>query len=396
MLESLQKLADDPILGLTAAFKLDQNPNKVDLGAGVYKDADGNTPVFAAVKKAERIWHEQETSKVYIAQPGFEDFNSRLIQLIFAEDHVAVKDDRLSSIMAPGGSGALRIGAEMLNRAQSGATLWVSDPTWGNHIPLLGSAGLTIKEYPYYDADTHDIRFAAMLDTLKQANKHDIVLLHGCCHNPTGVDLSNEQWDSVAELAQQQGFLPFVDTAYHGLGEGLDEDVYGVRLLAKTVAEMLVVYSCSKNFGLYRDRIGAVVILGANRESADAGASHITNIARQIYSMPPASGGAIVKTILQDAELYASWKQELDDMRERINSLRVLLADTLTEKGATSDFSFIKNQHGMFSFLGISKEQIRRLRDEYSIYLVGSSRINIAGVSPKNIDYLTDAIISVL
>jgi aspartate aminotransferase len=396
MLESLEKLAADPILGLTAAYNQDNNPNKVDLGAGVYKDVEGNTPIFAAVNQAERIWQEQETTKVYIAQPGFEDFNSQIIPHIFGQDHAAVKDERLSSIMAPGGSGALRIGAEMLNRAQPGATLWVSNPTWGNHIPLLGSTGLNIQEYPYYDADTHGLHFEAMLDTLKKANKNDIVLLHGCCHNPTGVDLSREQWDSIAELAQERGFLPFIDTAYHGLGEGLDEDVYGLRLLAESVDEMLVVYSCSKNFGLYRDRIGAVVIMGSNRDAAEAGASHITNIARQMYSLPPSHGGAIVKTILQDAELYKSWKQELDEMREGINGLRVLFADTLAEKNASTDFSFIKNQYGMFSFLGISKEQIQLLRDEYSIYLVGSSRINIAGVSPKNLDYLTDAIISVL
>lgn len=396
MLESLEKLAADPILGLTAAYNQDENPNKVDLGAGVYKDADGNTPVFAAVKKAERIWHGEETTKAYIAQPGFEDFNSHLMTHIFGPAHPVIKDSRLSSVMAPGGSGALRIGAEMINRANLGATLWVSSPTWGNHIPLLGSAGLKIQEYPYYNADSHGLRFDAMMDTLKQADKNDVVLLHGCCHNPTGVDLSTSQWDSVTELARQNGFLPFIDTAYHGLGEGLEEDVYGIRTLAEAVDEMVVVYSCSKNFGLYRDRIGAVIVMGANQEAADASSSHITNIARQIYSMPPAYGGAIVKTILQDAELYKSWKQELDEMRERINGLRVMFVDALAEKGSSTDFSFIKNQFGMFSFLGLSKDQIQRLRDEYSIYMVGSSRANIAGISPKNIDYLTDAIISVL
>ena len=396
MLESLEKLAADPILGLTIAYNKDENPNKVDLGAGVYKDDDGNTPVFAAIKKAEEIWHDKETTKAYIAQPGFEDFNSSLISHVFGAAHPAVKDNRLSSVMAPGGSGALRIGAELLNRAKQSPTLWVSSPTWGNHIPLLGSAGLQIKEYPYYDADTHGLRFEAMLDTLKQAGKGDIVLLHGCCHNPSGVDLSKAQWDSVAELAQQQGFFPFIDTAYHGLGLGLDKDAYGIRKLAESVDEMLVVYSCSKNFGLYRDRTGACIVLGKNSEAAEASSSHLTNIARQIYSMPPASGGALVKTILQDAELYESWKRELDEMREHMNGLRVKFADSLAEKGASTDFSFIKNQYGMFSFLGITKEQIQRLRDEYSIYLVGSSRISVAGINSKNIEYLTDSLIAVL
>ncbi len=396
MLESLEKLAADPILGLTAAYNQDNNPNKVDLGAGVYKDADGNTPVFAAVKKAETIWHAQETTKAYIAQPGFEDFNSHLVPHLFGQNHPALKDNRLTSIMAPGGSGALRIGAEMLNRAQPNATLWVSSPSWGNHTPLLGSAGLNIQEYAYYDKESHGLRFDDMLSDLKQATKDDVVLLHGCCHNPTGVDLSKDQWDVIAQLAQQQGFLPFVDTAYHGLGEGLVEDAYGICKLAESVDEMLVSYSCSKNFGLYRERTGAIIVLGKNQEAAEASSSHITNIARQIYSLPPAYGGAIVKIILQDQELYENWKQELDEMRERINGLRVLFADTLADKGSSTDFSFIKDQYGMFSFLGISKEQIQRLRDEYSIYMVGSSRANVAGISPKNIDYLTDAIISVL
>ncbi len=396
MLESLEKMAADPILGLTAAFNQDQNPNKVDLGAGVYKDENGNTPVFAAIKKAETLWQQEETTKAYIAQSGFADFNSHMITHILGENHAAVKNERLSSVMAPGGSGSLRVGAEMLNRARAGATLWVSTPTWGNHIPLLGSCGLNIQEYPYYDAASHGLRFDAMMDSLKSLGKDDIVLLHGCCHNPTGVDLSKSQWDAIAELAQQNGFLPFVDTAYHGLGEGLEEDSYGIRKLADSVDEMLIAYSCSKNFGLYRERTGAIIVLGKNTEAAEASSSHITNIARQMYSMPPAYGAALVKIILQDATLYKSWKQELDDMRERINGLRLTFADALAERGAGTDFSFIKNQYGMFSFLGISKEQIQRLRDEYSIYLVGSSRINVAGISRKNIAYLSDAIVSVL
>ena len=396
MLESLEKLAPDPILGLTAAYNEDTNPEKVDLGAGVYKDENGNTPVFSAVKKAEALWYEEENTKAYIAQPGFADFNSHLLPFVFGKDHEAVRDSRLISVMAPGGSGALRIGAELVNRAVPGATLWVSTPTWGNHIPLLGSAGLDIREYPYYDADSHGLKFEAMMDSLRQAGKNDVVLLHGCCHNPTGVDLSHEQWDELAALAAEKGFLVFIDTAYHGLGSGLDNDAYGIRKMASMVEDMIVVYSCSKNFGLYRDRIGATMVLGKNREAAEASSSHLTNIARQIYSMPPAYGGAIVKTILQDEELYASWSSELDEMRERINGLRVLFADALAEHGASMDFSFIKNQYGMFSFLGINKEQIQRLRDEYSIYLVGSSRVNVAGISKSNLDYLVSAIVSVV
>lgn len=223
----------------------------------------------------------------------------------------------------------------------------------------MGSAGLNIQIYPYYDANTHGLKFDEMMQTLEKASKDDVVLLHGCCHNPTGVDLTKQQWDSFAGLAREKGFLPFVDVAYHGLGEGLEEDVYGLRKLADSVEEMIVVYSCSKSFGLYRDRVGATIVMGGNNGVAQASASHLTNIARQIYSMPPAYGGALVKIILQDKELYSSWETELAGMRERINGLRISFADMLEDKGAKTDFSFIKNQFGMFSFLGISKDQIQ-------------------------------------
>ncbi len=396
MFEAIQKLPADPILGLTAAFNEDSNPDKIDLGAGVYKDESGNTPIFAAAKQAERLWQEQEHTKVYIPQPGFADFNAQILPLIFGPDHPALKAGRVRSTMAPGGSGALRISAELVQRCKAGARLWVSAPTWGNHIPLLGTAGLNIQEYPYYDADRHGLLADAMLDSLKQTAQGDIVLLHGCCHNPTGVDLEPEHWQAVAELAARNGFLPFVDSAYHGLGEGLEEDAYGIHLLAERVPEMLIAYSCSKNFGLYRERIGAAIVLAEDSAAAEIGLSHLTNIARTMYSLPPAHGGAIVKTILENAELGKGWREELAAMREHINGLRSALADTLAEKGSPMDFGFIKQQRGMFSFLGISKEQVERLRNEHSIYMVGSSRINIAGVNAANIDYLSDAIIAVL
>lgn len=396
MLEAIKKLPADPILGLTAAYNQDPNPKKIDLGAGVYKDESGNTPIFAAVKQAETLWAAQEKTKVYTPQPGFADFNEQILPLVFGADHDVIVKHRAASVMAPGGSGALRISAELLHRAQGEGNLWVSTPTWGNHIPLLGSAGLQIREYPYYDNATHEIRFDDMLKTLRGLGKSDMVLLHGCCHNPTGADLSREQWQAVAEVAAKQGFVPFIDMAYHGLADGLEEDVYGLRLMAKSVPEMVAAYSCSKNFGLYRERIGAAIVIGRDQTAAETGLSHFTNIARQIYSMPPSHGGAIVKLILQTPDLRASWKAELDAMRTRINSLRALLADTLRDKQSPMDFSFIRKQRGMFSMLGINREQVLRLRDEYSIYIVDSSRINIAGISPKIIGYLADAIISVL
>jgi aspartate aminotransferase len=298
--------------------------------------------------------------------------------------------------MAPGGCGGLRLGAELVNRSRPGANIWLSKPTWNNHVPLLGSAGLRIREYPYYDSRRHEVDFESMLDALAVVEKTDVVLLHACCHNPTGADLSRAQWDELAELVRERGFLPFVDLAYQGLGDGLDEDAYGPRRLAELVPEMLLAYSCSKNFGLYRDRIGVCAVLAGDAAAAEAAETHVTNIARGIYSMSPSHGGAIVKTILGDKELYGIWKKELDAMRTRINGLRALLADTLARKKAPRDFSFIRNQRGLFSMLGLTKEQMQRLRTEFSIYGVESSRINIAGISPKNVEHLADSIIAVL
>lgn len=396
MFDAIQKLPPDPILGLTTAFDADQNPAKVDLGAGVYKDETGTTPIFASVKQAQRRWEQQENTKVYISPPGFADFNSAIQKLILGADHPALAANRVRSVMAPGGCGALRVGAELVNRCKAGATIWVSKPTWANHVPLLGSAGLKIAEYPYYDGAAHAVDFAAMNNALEEAAKGDLVLLHGCCHNPTGADLDEKQWDAVAELAARTGLVPFVDLAYQGLGEGLDEDAYGPRVLARTVPEMVLAYSCSKNFGLYRDRIGALLVLSPTPEQSDAALTHINSIARAIYSMPPSHGGALVKTILNDPALRALWQGEVDGMRARIHMLRALLVDTLKQQGAQRDFEFIRREHGMFSFLGVTKEQVQRLRAEFGIYMVDSSRINVAGVSPKNVDYLTRAIIAVL
>jgi aspartate aminotransferase len=396
MLETIEKLPADPILGLTAAYEQDKNPDKIDVGAGVYKDETGNTPIFKAAKLAEQRWRELEQTKVYISPPGYADFNTEIQPLILGAGHAALNDRRVCSAMAPGGCGALRVGAELLNRARPGASIWVSKPTWANHIPLLGNAGLKIKEYPYYDGAAHRVNFAAMESALREAGRQDIVLLHGCCHNPTGADLSREQWDRVRDMAVAQGFLPFVDLAYQGMGDGLDEDAYGIRVLAEAVPETMLAYSCSKNFGLYRERIGTLLVCMPDTARAEAALTHINNIARGIYSMPPSHGGAIVKTVLGDPELRRMWREELDGMRVRINSLRALLADTLAQKQAPRDFLFIKAQRGMFSFLGITKEQVLRLRNEYSIYMVDSSRMNIAGINPSNVGYLADSILAVL
>lgn len=387
MFETFAQLPDDPILGLMAAYRADPNPNKVDLGVGVYKDPMGNTPVLDAVKLAEQICWNTEDSKAYIGPAGDAGYNDALTALVFGDDAVAVRDGRVKTVQTPGGCGALRMAGELINRGQPNATMWVSDPTWGNHIPLFEGAGLTIKTYPYFDAQSGTVRFDDMMECLSQVKAGDVVLFHGCCHNPTGVDLSNEQWDEVVKLASKNMFLPFVDLAYLGFGQGLNEDAYGVRALAAQVPEMIVAVSCSKNFGLYRERTGAVMLVSQSSDTASIALSQQLNIIRGNYSMPPNHGAAIVRTILADPTLSENWDNELKVMRNRIRDLRILFADKMKERGVAQDFSFITRQKGMFSFLGISQEQVARLRAEYSIYIAPPSRINIAGINDSNVDY---------
>lgn len=396
MFESLKTLPADPILGLIADFGRDSNPSKVDLGVGIYKDELGFTPIMAAVKQAEKICHELEQTKAYIGPAGVPEFNDSIRQLIFGRDHLVLRDQRVSTVLTPGGCGALRVGAEFLLRCADEVTVWVSDPTWANHIPLLGNAGLKLVQYPYYDQQKSQLRFDEMLSALAGAKVGDVVLLHGCCHNPCGADLSEEQWQAVTALAEKNGFLPFIDLAYQGFGRGLEEDAYGVRLMAERLPELMVASSCSKNFGLYRERVGSLSVVGAERAHGEAAITHINNVVRGNYSMPPSHGGAIVGTILQDSTLTESWVSELEVMRNRMNNLRRLLVDKLHAGGAVRDFSFIAEQFGMFSFLGLNPEQVKRLRERYGIYMVGSSRINIAGVSQANVDYVTQAIVETI
>ncbi len=394
MFETLSALPADPILGLSVACRLDNNPNKIDLGIGVYKDSDGNTPVLKSVQQAQQEYLGRETSKAYMPMPGSEGANEAVQALIFGADR---DRSRIRTSQTTGGTGALRIAAELIKRAKPDATVWISDPSWGNHRPLLEDAGLNIEVYPYYDETTRSVRFDAMSEALKQAGKDDVVLLHGCCHNPCGADLNKEQWQAVADLALDKGFTPFIDLAYQGFGDGLEEDAFGARLMASLVPELIVASSCSKNFGLYRERTGSLSILCENSERADIGFSQVLNIVRAIYSMPPSNGSLIVETILNDSALTSQWHSDLDEMRTRIKSLRSLLSTRLNAcPGIEQDFSFIEQQHGMFSYLGISPAQVKTLKEEYSIYMLGSSRINVAGINANNIDYFTSSIESVL
>ncbi|MFY8298149.1 amino acid aminotransferase [Pseudoalteromonas sp. SS15] len=395
MFSELKPLPTDPILGLMAAYKQDTNPNKIDLGVGVYKDEQGNTPVLRAVKKAEAFRLENETTKSYIGLAGNLDFCQKMETLLLGE-HSTLLANRVRTAQAPGGTGALRVAAEFIKRCNTDATVWVTTPTWANHISLFEAAGLTVKEYPYYDYENKGLLFDEMIDTLKQVPKGDVVLLHACCHNPSGMDLNEEQWKIVAELAKEVGFTPLIDIAYQGFGASLDEDAKGLRLLADAVDELIICSSCSKNFGLYRERIGACSIIAKDSANADISNSVLLSVVRSIYSMPPAHGADIVNTILGSTELAQEWHDELDEMRNRINGLRTLIKDSLAAQGVAQDFSFIDKQNGMFSFLGINKEQIERLQKEYAIYIVGSSRVNVAGVSQANIEYFSKAVAEVL
>lgn len=396
MFTELPLLPADPILGLSAAFYADTNPDKVDLGVGVYKTEQGNTPILSCVKQAEAQLHQSQNSKVYTPPAGIPGANQAAAALAFGEQHAVIRQQRLATIQTPGGCGALRTAAELIAKANPRASIWVSNPTWGNHVPLLSGAGISLKEYPYYDFARQKIDFDAMLATLSQAGKDDLVLLHACCHNPSGADLTPSQWQQITALAAERGFTPFIDMAYQGFGEGLAEDAYGVRLMAEQLPRLILAMSFSKNLGLYRERTGSLSIVAPSSTIAEASLSQILSITRGLYSMPPAHGSSLLDIIYHNKNLYSLWQQELTDMRTRIGSLRQQLVSALNSTQQHIDFSFIAQQRGMFSFLGLSKAQVTRLKNDYSVYMTDNSRVNIAGVNSANLDYLSRAVGQVL
>ena len=396
MFNSLIAMPADPILGLLTQYREDSHPQKVDLGVGVYKDPTGVTPILSCVKKAEKFRLDTETTKVYIGPTGSPQFNTLMTELAFGAGHSAIIANRIRTVSTPGGTGALRVAGDFIKRCNPNAVLWVSDPTWANHIGLFEAAGITVKTYPYYDYDSKSLKFDEMLAALSQVNPDDVVLFHACCHNPSGMDLTTEQWDKVVALTKDQGFTPLIDMAYQGFGDGVDIDAYGVRHMAAAVDNMILCSSCSKNFGLYRERIGSCSVIAKDANTANIAQSVLLYVVRCLYSMPPAHGAAIVETILGSKELTQEWLDELKVMRDRINGNRAILVDKLKANGVNRDFSFIARQKGMFSFLGVAPEQVARLQKEFSIYMVGSSRISIAGISEDNVDYLAQSIAKVL
>lgn len=393
MFDKLEALPSDAILRLIAEYADDPREEKIDLGVGVYRNEAGETPVLDAVKQAERQLVEAQQSKAYIGSGGDGGFNEAMQRLTFGDE---VAQERVTTLQTPGGSGSLRVAAGLILRARPETTVWVSDPTWANHEPLLGGAGVNLKAYPYYDRDGCTIRFDEMMQALAKVPTGDIVLLHGSCHNPTGMDLSREQWDRVSELIAERKLVPFVDQAYQGFADGLDEDAYGVRLLAGKVPELLVSSSCSKNFGLYRDRVGTLSVVSSNAETAEIVRSQTHNIVRTMYSMPPDHGAAVVRIILTDASLRETWEAELGGMRDRLQSMRDLLVAALKREAPGRDFSHVERANGMFSFLGLAEDQVEALKRDAGVYMVGSSRVNVAGITPGNVDYLAKSIASVL
>jgi len=394
LFETLNALPSDAILVLIGEHQNDPRDNKIDLGVGVYKDESGHTPILDSVKKAERHVVDTQATKSYLGSGGNHGFNDAIQALIFGQG--AGSDERITTLQTPGGSGSLRVAAGLIMRARPDSTMWASDPTWANHIPLLGSAGLELKSYPYYDAETKDIRFGEMLETLNSVPAGDLVLLHGCCHNPTGMDLSRDQWQAVADVVVERGLVPYIDIAYQGFADGLEEDAYPVRLLVEKVPEMIVSSSCSKNFGLYRDRVGALSIISRDGDTSAALRSQALNIVRTMYSMPPDHGAAVVGHILNSPELREEWLTELAGMRERLKDMRALLGTALREAAPDHDFSHIERANGMFSYVGLSPEQVERLKKDAGIYMVNSSRINIAGITTDNVDHLDSSIAAVL
>ncbi|MFZ7109508.1 amino acid aminotransferase [Avibacterium avium] len=396
MFEHINAAPADPILGLGEAFKADDRANKINLGIGVYKDAKGNTPIMKAVKAAEQRLFDVETTKNYLSIDGVADFNARTQGVLFGEHSDIVKQGRAKTVQSLGGTGALRIAAEFIKRQTKAQNVWISTPTWPNHNAIFNAVGITIREYRYYDAERKALDWDNLIADLSNAGEGDVVLLHGCCHNPTGIDPTPEQWQQLAEMSAKNGWLPLFDFAYQGLANGLEEDAFGLRTFAANHKELLIASSYSKNFGLYNERVGAFTLVAETAEIAATALTQVKSIIRTLYSNPASHGASTVAIVLADPALREEWTGELAEMRNRIKEMRHKFVELLREYGAQQDFSFIEQQNGMFSFSGLTPEQVDRLKEEFAIYAVRSGRINVAGITEDNIRYLCESIVKVL
>lgn len=395
MFSQLESQPADALLAVMAAFAADPSSEKLDLGVGVYRDESGVTPVMRAVREAEAELLTAQKTKAYVGPAGNRPF-ADFIETLTLGDHPARRAGRVVTLQTPGGCGALRLAADLINRAARGTRIAMSDPTWANHVPLLSGAGLVVDTYPYYDAQTSSVSFEPMLETLKRLPAGAVVLLHGACHNPTGADLSLDQWQVLAGLLETRGLVPLIDIAYQGLGEGLDHDAAGLRLLAQQLPELLIAVSCSKNFGLYRERVGAIIAIGESPSQASILMSHLQALARRMYSMSPDHGAAIVAAIGASSLLSAEWRVELDIMRERVARIRHAVTQALNRELQSERFDFIAAQRGMFSVLGLDSQAVSRLRSEHHVYLANDSRMNLAGLPESAVGHFAGALAKVI
>jgi len=395
-LAALEMAPKDPILGVTEAYVADKNSSKVNLGVGVYTDDDGKVPLLESVREAEDTRVSSGAPKAYLPIDGLAVYDKAVRDLVFGPASAAVKENRVLTIQAIGGSGGLKIGADFLRKLSPRASAWISMPSWENHRALFEFAGFPVKEYPYYDPKTHGLDFEGMLGALKTMPAGDVAVLHSCCHNPTGVDLTQAQWREVLEVVKSRGIVPFLDLAYQGFAEGIDADAFAPRLFAEAMHPVLLASSFSKSFSLYGERAGALSIVTASADEAARALSHLKRVVRTNYSNPPTHGSAIVAKVLDSPDMRAQWEKELGAMRDRIKAMRTALVEGIHKRVPGADFSFILKQRGMFSYSGLTREQVLRLRSEYSIYTIETGRICVAALTTKNIDYVADAIAKVI
>lgn len=396
MFDNIKLALPDSILGLNDSFKQEKNPNKINLGVGVYKDEQGNTPVLSVVKEAEKLLLTEEYTKSYLPISGSLEYCEKVKMLIFGEKHWVITDNKAATVQSIGGTGALRIAADFIKKFFPKAKVWVSNPTWENHINLFSDVGLQTETYPYYDNSVNWLNFEKLTSTLIKIPAGDVVVFHACCHNPTGIDFTKEQWEQISEIAKKQSFLPLFDFAYQGFGNGLIDDARAIDVFAKKIPNFMIANSFSKNFGLYNERIGALTVVAESTKQMERVLSQLKICIRRSYSNPPVHGAAIINKILSVPAFKTKWENELAEMRDRIKIYRNLLVETLKAKGVEKDFSFIKKQKGMFSYTSLTNKQVQKLRSKYAIYMVDSGRINLAGINKNNIERLCDAIADVL